>query len=74
MIKEQAGSEISVADKRLQHYVGVDAHRRMHEKIKWMSLKDAVHGPKGEKAVVNVAEASRRAAEAINGSGRETIN
>ena len=72
--KGNTGSEISAADKRLRRYVGIDADRRANEETKWMSLEDATNNPKEEEAVINLAEASRRAAEAINGADSETIN
>ena len=72
--KENASSEISATDKRLRRYVGIYSKRRAYEETKRMFLKGSVNNLKVDEAVVTVAEASRRAAEAMNGSGRETIN
>ena len=77
--KVKAGSEISAADKRLRRCIGIDADGRAHEETIWLSFKEAEkdlneNDLKEKEAIITVAEASRRAAEAINGAGSETIN
>ena len=82
--KENTGSEISEVDKRLRRYIGIDAERRALEEAKWLptnQVAEDIHengphesAPKEKEAFITVAEASRRAAEAFNGSGSETTN